>query len=84
MYGLSDSWVPTAFHEKNGLLKGWRRTVIRLLRAALRCGQLVSSLTTEELEALLTEQENRWWSVKVQSFSSKKHFLVTCPLLSFT
>ena len=75
LYGLSDSWVPTAFHEKNGLLKGWRRSVIRLLRAALRCGELVSSLTTEQLEALLTKQENRWWSVKVQSFSSKKHFL---------
>jgi hypothetical protein len=24
---------------------------------------------------MLTQQENRWWSVKVQSFKSKEHFL---------
>jgi hypothetical protein len=75
LYGLSDSWVPTVFHERNRLLEGWRRSVIKLLRAALRCGQLVSTLTTEELETLLAEQENRWWSVKIQSFKSKTHFL---------
>ncbi len=75
LYGLSDLWVPTVFHERKRLLEGWRRSVIKLLRAALRCGQLVSTLTTEELETLLAEQENRWWSVKIQSFKSKTHFL---------
>jgi hypothetical protein len=75
LYGLSDMWVSTVFYERNRLMEGWRRSVIRLLRTALGCGQLVSSLTADELETLLTEQENRWWSVKIQSYNSKTHFL---------
>jgi hypothetical protein len=57
------------------LLASWRKAVIRLLRAALRAGQLRSGLTADELEAVLDEQEKRWWSVKVQTFKSKGHFL---------
>jgi hypothetical protein len=49
--------------------------VIKLLRTALRAGQLVSALKVEELETILSEQEARWWSVKIQSFKSKDHFL---------
>jgi hypothetical protein len=75
LYGPSDMWLPTVFYERNRLMEGWRRSVIRLLREAIRCGQLVSSLTTDELEVLLIEQEHRWWSVKIQSFRSKAHFL---------
>lgn len=75
LYGLSDSWVPTVFYERNGLLESWRRAVIKLLRAALRGGQLVSALAVDELETLLSEQETRWWSVKIQSFKSKARFL---------
>jgi len=75
LYGLSDAWVPTIFYNRSVLMESWRRAVIRFLRAALRSGQLVSNLTADELETLLTEQENRWWSVKIQSFKSKAHFL---------
>ena len=28
-----------------------------------------------QMENLLTEQENRWWSIKIQSFTSKGQFL---------
>jgi hypothetical protein len=31
-------------------------------------------MTSEELAAMLLEQE-RWWSVKIQSFNSIEHFL---------
>lgn len=72
---LSGSWVPTAYYERDALLTGWRKAIIKLLRTALRIGQLVSGLMVDEIEAILSEQENRWWSVKIQSFKSKEHFL---------
>jgi hypothetical protein len=75
LYGLSDSWVRTVHYERDELLASWRKAVIKLLRAALRAGQLVSALTSGELETILNEQEKRWWSVKVQHFKSKEHFL---------
>jgi Putative transposase len=75
LYGLSDKWIRTVYFQRDCLLASWRRAVIRLLRAALRAGQLVSGLTADELETILDEQEKRWWSVKVQNFKSKGHFL---------
>jgi Transposase zinc-binding domain/Putative transposase len=32
----SDSWVSTVFYDRDGLLEGWRKAVIKLLRTALR------------------------------------------------
>jgi Putative transposase len=49
--------------------------VIELLRAALRAGQLHTKMTIEQMGAMLTQQEKRWWSIKIQSFKSKEHFL---------
>jgi hypothetical protein len=46
---LSDSWVPTVYYERDKLLESWRKAVIKLLRTALRIGQLVSSLTVDEI-----------------------------------
>ena len=73
--GLSDIWVRTVYYERDGLLTSWRKAVIKLLRAALRAGQLVSASTADELETILNEQEKRWWSIKIQNFKSKEHFL---------
>jgi Putative transposase len=75
LYGSSDTWIHTVYYRRDGLLQSWRKAVIRLLRAALRAGRLVSALTVDEVEAILNEQEKRWWSVKVQNFKSKEHFL---------
>jgi hypothetical protein len=75
LHGLSDHWILNVYYRSDGLLESWRKAVIRLLRAALRVGQLVSALKADELETVLTEQEKRWWSVKVQNFKSKEHFL---------
>ena len=46
-----------------------------MLRAALRAGRLRTNLGEEEIEKLLALQENRWWSVHIQNFSSQQHFL---------
>lgn len=75
LYGLSDSWVEKVYYDRDKLFESWRRAVIKLLRTALRAGQLVSASTVDELDAILSEQEARWWSVKIQSFKSKDHFL---------
>ena len=75
LYGSSDTWVPRAYHERNLLMESWRRAVIALLRAALRAGQLRTKMAADQIEEMLTEQENRWWSINIQSFTSKEHFL---------
>ena len=75
LYGSSDSWVSRVYYEQDPLMEAWRRAVIALLRAALRADQLCTKMTVEQMEELLTEQENRWSSVKIQSFKSKEHFL---------
>ena len=49
--------------------------MIALLRAALRAGQLQTKMAVNEIEELLTEQEKRWWSIKIQSLEDKGHFL---------
>ncbi len=36
---------------------------------------LSCNLPAEQLDATLSSQENRWWSVKLQSLGSKEHFL---------
>ncbi len=56
-------------------MESWRKAVIALLRAALRAGQLRTKMAIDQVEAMLTQQEKRWWSIKVQSFKSKERFL---------
>jgi hypothetical protein len=73
--GSSDGWVSRVFYERDPLMEAWRRAVIALLRAALRAGQLCTNMDVAEMEEMLTQQENRWWSIKIQSFKSKERFL---------
>ncbi len=49
--------------------------MIALLRAALRAGQLGTELTVDQMEGLLTHLAKCWWSVNVQLFENKWHFL---------
>lgn len=71
----SGSWVSRVYFGRDPLMKFWRSAVIELLRTALRAGQLRMEMTVDQMEAMLTCQEKRWWSVRVQSFESKEHFL---------
>jgi len=75
LYGSSDTWVSRVYYERDPLMEAWRRAVIALLRAALRAGQLCTNMDVAQMEEMLTQQENRWWSIKIQSFKSKEHFL---------
>ena len=71
----SGSWVARIYYDRDRLMEIWRDAVINLLRAALRAGQLRSEMTVDEMETMLTDQEKRWWSIRIQSFESKVQFL---------
>jgi hypothetical protein len=75
LHTTSGSWIHGVFHDRDRLMKFWRAGVIELLRSANRSTLLRSKSTPEEVEALLTEQGQRWWSIKIQSFTSTEHFL---------
>jgi hypothetical protein len=74
-HSTSRSWITSVFHDRDRLMKLWRNAVIDLLWRANGARVLRSQMTPKEVEALLTDQRERWWSIKVQSFSSKEHFL---------
>ena len=71
----SATWRSRLFYDRNQLMKSWRKAVILLLRSALHVDRLVISMSIEEMEVLLAQQENRWWKVKIQRLPSRKHFL---------
>jgi hypothetical protein len=68
-------WSSHIYYAQNPLMESWRKAVIRILRIALEAGQLQTSLTSEQMQKLLTEQERRWWSVRIKSLNSIKHFV---------
>src|SRR5450755_4763844 len=76
--GLHDSaevWVSRILYDSDALMRSWRRAVIAILRAAAQAGQLVTVIPGGHLEELLSQQEKRWWSINIQSFEDKGHFL---------
>jgi hypothetical protein len=75
LHGSTGKWVLSIYYHRDRLMEAWRRAVIALLRAALIAGQLKTDMTFDQVEALLANQERRWWRVKVQSFKSREHFL---------
>ncbi len=72
---LSGRWRSTVYYDVDALTDYWRKAVIRVLRASLQAGMLSTNLSAERVEATLSQQENRWWSVKLQLLGSKDHFL---------
>jgi hypothetical protein len=75
--GLEPSgvWRSSVYYDVDALTHYWRKAIIRLLRGSLRVGTLHTDLPTEQVEEMLLRQENRWWSVKLQSLGSKERFL---------
>lgn len=69
----SGSWVRSVYYHRDMLMRLWRGAVLDLLRMALHARRLRTTMTIDEMEAMLTEQE-RWWSVKIQSLDSVEHF----------
>jgi Putative transposase len=75
LQGSPDRWVDQIYYDRDALMRAWRRAVIALLRSALRAGQLRTEISIDQTEKMLNEQERRWWSVNIQSFQGKSHFL---------
>ncbi len=80
--GLQESegrWINSLVfdeHEDKGkLMRMWRFAVITYLRAALKAKVLASDLSPQELRPHLKEQYERWWSIDINHFASKEHFL---------
>ena len=71
----SGTWASSVYYDQDWLTEYWRKSVIKLLRAALQARLLRTEMATDQVEAILAQQENRWWSVKVQSLGSKERFL---------
>lgn len=75
--GLRDSdgrWIDRLQFDRQKLMHMWRFAVITFLRDALKGGILKSNLHPANLKAILA-REYRWWSVHVDYFQSKEHFL---------
>jgi len=75
LQGSSNIWVSRVYYQRDALMEAWRKAVIALLRAALQAGQLRTELTGDQMEDLLTHLGKCWWSIKIQSFEDKGHFL---------
>jgi hypothetical protein len=75
LHGTSGKWSPRVYYDQDRMRKAWQKAVIALLRAALRAGQLRTELTADQTGDLLTHLEKCWWSIKIQSFEDKWHFL---------
>ncbi len=80
--GLQESggrWVNGSVFDENKdkgkLMSMWRFAVITYLRAAMDAKVLTSDLSSQRLKTRLREQYERWWSIDVDTFESKKHFL---------
>ena len=69
------SWVTPLAFEKDKLMHMWRHAVVTHLRNAVRAKELVSDFSDEELKSILTAQYERWWSIDIDHFASKEHFL---------
>ena len=80
--GLQESegrWVNSSVFDedkdKGKLMRMWRFAVITYLRAALKAKVLTSDLSPQRLKTRLKKQYERWWSIDIDHFASKEHFL---------
>ena len=71
----ANCWVASVFFDRDRLMKYWRAAVVKLLQTAHHTGRLRCEMTFDQVEEMLNQQANRWWSIKIQSFRSSEHFL---------
>lgn len=75
--GIEESegrWVDNISFDRAKLMAMWRFAVITFLREALNAKVLLSDLSRRDLRNLIADQY-RWWSVHIDHFTSKEHFL---------
>ncbi|HZR31197.1 MAG TPA: transposase [Terriglobales bacterium] len=68
-------WLAGLHFDRNALMQMWRFAVITYLRGAQKAGVLRTNLPVEDLSKILQTQYERWWSIKIDRFHSKLHFL---------
>ena len=72
---VNSAWLPNAYYDQFKIRRAWREAVIDLLLAALRAGRLRTTMSSDDVRALLDEQARRPWRIKIQSFDNRGHFL---------
>ncbi len=72
---VHSGWLSRVYYDPFQIRRAWREAVIDLLRTALRAGRLRTSMSTDQVETMLNEQERRPWRIKIQSFGNRGHFL---------
>ncbi len=76
--GLNESegrWIAPLYFDKDRLMHMWRFAVITFLREALLVKALTSNRSKMELTTVFRDQYERWWSIDIDHFASKTHFL---------
>jgi Putative transposase/Transposase zinc-binding domain len=71
----SGTWDLSVYHDSISLMKAWRSAVVKLLRVAGRAGELATTMTVDQLEDVLNQQQKRHWRIKIQSLKDRTHFL---------
>jgi len=56
-------------------MRMWRFAVISYLRAGLKAKVLASDSSPKQLRIRLKKQYERWWSIDIDHFASRQHFL---------
>jgi hypothetical protein len=72
---VHSAWLSYVYYDPFQIRRAWREAVIDLLRTALRAGRLRTTMSRDEVETMLDEQERRPWRIKIQSFNERGHFL---------
>lgn len=71
----SDGRLVPVFFTRNRLMRRWRLVLIKFLQEALKRRDLVSEIGDQELDAILAEQAEKWWSTHVTRAKSKAQLL---------
>lgn len=72
---VNSGWLSSVYYDPFQIRRAWREAVIELLRTALGAGCLRTTMSREDLQTMLDEQERRPWRIKIQSFNDRGHFL---------
>jgi hypothetical protein len=72
---VGSGWMSRVYYDPFQIRRAWREAVIDLLRTALRAGRLRTSMSRDDIEFMLDEQERRIWRIKIQTFDDRGHFL---------
>jgi hypothetical protein len=71
----SASWVNQLDLDKGAIMQHWRSAVVAYLRMAYAKGLVITERSPSQVKLLLEMQEECWWSIHLNRFASREHFL---------